>query len=225
MYRVKDMEITVLYKDTDLAVCIKPAGIISEAGGMPELLSAQLGGEFFCVHRLDQAVGGVMVYARNPQAAARLSQLTAQRRMEKDYLALVPHVLPEEEGLMEDLLFRDREKNRSYVVKRMRRGVKEARLSYRTLAVIGNIALLQIRLHTGRSHQIRCQLSSRKAPILGDQRYGSRIPGDGIALWSYALSFPHPISGKTMQFRYPPREKIWSAYPELLSGLSSGASL
>lgn len=206
------MDINILYEDKFLCLCIKPAGILSESGGMPEALSDVLGGSFYCVHRLDRAVGGVMVYARDERTAAALSQMTAQHRLEKDYLALIPDVLDEKSGTMRDLLFRDKGKNKSYVVKRMRRGVKEASLEYSTLAAGDGLALLKIRLHTGRSHQIRCQLSSRKAPIVGDGRYGSQIKNDKIALWSYSLGFRHPVTGRDMSFSALPTGTVWEKY-------------
>jgi len=198
-----------LYEDKDIAICVKPPEILSQSPGMPEKLSALLGGEFFCVHRLDKGVGGVMVYARNAAAAAKLSQMTAGRELEKYYLALIPDVLDSDEGIMEDLLFRDKEKNKSFVVKRMRKGVKDAKLEFRRLAAVGGTALLKIRLHTGRSHQIRCQLSSRGAPILGDSKYGSGLKCGGIAPWSYKLAFSHPKNGKRMEFSHEPEGQVW----------------
>lgn len=214
---VMKMEITILYEDKDLVVCVKEPGILSEESGMPMLLQAQCGGSFFCVHRLDRAVGGVMVYARNEGMAAALSRMTAERKLEKDYLALVPDVLTADEGVMEDLLFRDRQKNKSYVVKRMRKGVKSASLSYRVLQRHNGVALVKLRLHTGRSHQIRCQLSSRGAPILGDGRYGSTIKRETPALWSYALAFTHPQTGKRLCYASAPKGEDWQCFREMFT--------
>lgn len=208
------MEIRILYEDKDITVCVKPPEAVSQSPGMPEMLSELSGGEFFCVHRLDRGVGGVMVYARNAAAAARLSQMTAERKLEKQYMALVPDVLDADVGVMEDLLFRDKAKNKSFVVKRMRKGVKNAKLEYRRIAVMDGIALLKIKLHTGRTHQIRCQLSSRGAPILGDGRYGSAVKCGGIALWSCSLAFAHPVSGKRMEFSYAPVGEVWERFKE-----------
>ena len=210
------MDIKILYQDKDIAVCVKPPEAVSQSPGMPEKLSELLGGEFFCVHRLDKGVGGVMVYARNAVAAAKLSQMTAERKLEKQYMALVPDVLGCDEGVMEDLLFRDREKNKSFVVKRMRQGVKDAKLEYWRIAAVDGIALLRIKLHTGRSHQIRCQLSSRGAPILGDSKYGSAAKCGGIALWSCSLGFQHPTSGKRMEFSYAPVGELWEKFEQYI---------
>lgn len=214
------MEIKTLYDDRHITVCVKPAGIVSEEGGMPELLAERLGGSFYCVHRLDKPVGGVMVYAKTAKAAAGLSAQMAERSFEKRYLALAPDVLETAEGVMEDLLFRDRSKNKSFVVKRLRQGVKKAKLEYRRLASKDGLALLLIRLHTGRSHQIRCQLSSRRAPIVGDGRYGSAQRLDEIALWSYSLAFSHPASGKAMSFTLPPEGGLWAGFAEEIAAQS-----
>lgn len=207
-----NLDIRILYEDKDICVCVKPPETISQSPGMPEKLSELLGGEFFCVHRLDKGVGGVMVYARNEKAAAKLSQMTAGRELVKHYVAVIPDVLTSHEGIMEDLLFRDREKNKSFVVKRMRKGVKDAKLEYKRLATADGTALVKIRLHTGRSHQIRCQFSSRSAPILGDSKYGSTIKCGGMALWSYSLSFRHPANGKPMEFSQAPEGEVWDKF-------------
>lgn len=206
------MSISILYEDRDVCVCLKPCGIVSEEGGLPDRLSAALGGSFYCVHRLDKAVGGVMVYARNERAAAALSQQTAERKMEKLYLAVIPDALENDSGLMEDLLYRDKAKNKSYVVKRMRRGVKDARLEYRILERREGLALVQVRLHTGRSHQIRCQLASRRCPILGDGKYGSALRTDEIALWSAFLAFEHPAKRERMEFSALPQGAFWERF-------------
>ena len=209
----------ILYRDENMAVCVKPVGMLSESGGMPEALSEQLGGEFFCVHRLDRAVGGVMVYAGNAKAAAALSGLFQNGGVTKEYLAVVPDVLEETAGEMENLLFHDREKNRSYVVKRMRAGVKKARLAYEKLCSAGGFALVRVKLFTGRPHQIRCQFASRQMPLAGDVKYGSRVREGNIALYSYHLAFPHPFSGEAMDFCSYPSGEIWENFKEYLNTL------
>lgn len=213
------MDTKVLYQDRDLAVCLKNPGIVSEDGGMPQMLSSLLGGEFFCIHRLDKAVGGVMVYARNARSAADLSRMTSERRMKKEYLAVIPDVLREDSAVMKDLLFRDRAKNKSYVVKRMRNGVKEASLQYQILSRKDGLALVKILLHTGRSHQIRCQFASRGAAILGDGRYGSSQRSENIALWSFSLSFTHPVGKKPMSFSAAPSGPLWEKFEDCIASL------
>ncbi len=201
------MQISVLYQDERLLVCVKPAGLLSERGGLPELLERQCGGQIFPVHRLDREVGGVMVYARDRGTAAALSALIAARRMEKEYLAVVEGIPEAAEGELRDLLYHDAAKNKSYVVKRERKGVKQAALSYRLIETKeteqGSLSLLRVRLHTGRSHQIRVQFASRRLPLAGDARYGARLRG-GIALWSVSLRFPDPADGAERCFTAPP---------------------
>ena len=226
------MAIDILYSDKSIVVCVKPAGAVSEEapGGMPELLRKELKRnaavpQIFPVHRLDKGVGGVMVYALTKDAAASLTrQMTesapadAGKIFTKEYLAVTEGVPEPTSGRMEDLLFHDREKNRTYVVKRPRKGVKEAALEYETLASAGGdpetgvFSLVRIRLLTGRTHQIRAQFSSRKLPLYGDRRYGAKTAGD-IALWSHRLTFRHPETGEELTFcAGPPKDGPWAAF-------------
>lgn len=180
---------------------------------MPEALKELPGTDgVYCVHRLDTGVGGVMVYAKTGAAAARLSGCISTGGFVKEYLAVVSGRPVEPRGLMHDLLFKDQAKNKSYVVKRMRRGVREAELEYETLETGPDTALLRLRLHTGRSHQIRVQLASRAMPILGDMKYGG-VRGGGIALFACRLCFPHPESGEALRFSaLPPDAAPWDRY-------------
>ena len=191
---------TFIYTDSELAVCIKPVGMDSEKD-IPQKISELLGGEVFTVHRLDQNVGGVMVYARTKQAAAALSRSIQEGKMVKQYVALV-HGMPPESGDWEDLLWKDSKKNKVFVVKRQRAGVKKARLEFTRLRS-GDCSLVRIRLHTGRSHQIRVQFSSRGFPLVGDHKYGSRDSLNAPQLFSCNIAFPW--KGKDLEFE---------AYPE-----------
>ena len=178
----------IFYNTPDLVVCRKPVGVDSEHG-LPELLARELGGSFYPVHRLDLGVGGLMVFARNRKAAADMSGLIAQGKLQKEYLALV-HGCPEEpEGRMEDLLWKDSRKNKVFVVKRPRAGVRPAALRYRVVKP-GEESLVRVYLETGRSHQIRVQFASRGFPLVGDHKYGSRSRETQIHLFSAALEFP-----------------------------------
>lgn len=208
------MEIPIIYRDMDIVICTKPLGIQSENNGMPALLSQQLKlGEVFCVHRLDMAVGGLMVYALNSRAAASLSVQIAKHEFVKQYYAVVQGRPAEEEGFLCDLLFWDRGKRKSFVVKRKRAGVKEASLTYRTLECREDLSLLDITLHTGRTHQIRVQFSSRAMPLVGDGKYGSRYRDCPIALWSRALSFRHPADGRVLHFEALPENTFpWNIF-------------
>ena len=207
------MEMKILYSDNDIAVCIKPLGKDSEKD-MPALLCALPGvREAYCVHRLDMAVGGVMVYALNKKAAAGLSNQIAGQQMKKEYLAIVQGCPEERRGTLRDLLFRDKAKNKSYVVKRKRAGVKDAELEYDCIESKEDKTLVHILLHTGRSHQIRVQFSSRKMPLLGDVKYGSVYRDCPISLWSHGLSFRHPRSGEPMHFEHlPEAEYYWKEF-------------
>lgn len=203
----------ILYTDRDMAVCIKPLGVSSEDGPgcLPALLREALGGEIFPVHRLDLNVGGVMVYARNRSAAAFLSQAMAQRTLKKEYLALC-HGAPEAQGTWEDLLWKDSRKNKVYVVKRQRQGVKTASLEYEILGRGEDLSLARILLHTGRSHQIRVQFASRGFPLLGDGKYGARDRVPSPALWSYRLTIPQK-KGPALVFSAPPQGTVWDLIP------------
>lgn len=178
----------LLYSDKNIAVCVKPVGLDSEAG-VPAALKEMLGGEIFPIHRLDQNVGGLMVYARTKQAAASLSKAVQEGTMIKEYVALV-HGTPPEQGDWEDFLWKDSRKNKVFVVKRQRCGVKKARLEFIRLTA-GEQSLVRIRLHTGRSHQIRVQFSNRGFPLVGDHKYGSRDEKTAPMLFSCKLTFPH----------------------------------
>ena len=178
---------------------------------MPQLLSAQLGCEIFPVHRLDQTVGGVMVYAKTAQEAARLTQAMGQGQMQKTYLAVLTGCPAEKAGTLEDLLFHDRVKNKTYVVRRPRGGVKLARLHYEILAEQDGLSLACIRLETGRTHQIRVQFASRGLPLLGDGKYGSRDNRCACALWSYRLSFPDGKAEAVFEAQ-PPAQFPWTVF-------------
>ncbi len=189
----------ILYHDRDLAVIVKPVGLDSESA-VPAALIAGLGGECYPVHRLDLNVGGVMVYARTRAAAAALSRCIQEGTMVKEYLALV-HSVPEESGDWTDLLFKDSRRNKVFVVSRERAGVKKARLTFRRLTDT-DPALVRIRLYTGRSHQIRVQFASRKHPLVGDHKYGSRDKATAPMLYSCCVRFPW--KGRELRFEHLP---------------------
>lgn len=189
----------ILYADKEIAVCIKPVGLDSETQ-VPAALKEALGGEIYPIHRLDLNVGGVMVFARSRVAAASLSRAVQEGAMVKEYVAMV-HGAPPESGDWEDLLWKDSGKNKVYVVKRLRGGVKKARLDFRRLTA-GETSLVRIRLHTGRSHQIRVQFASRGFPLAGDHKYGARDDITAPMLFSCKISFPH--RGKIQSFEALP---------------------
>ena len=194
--QLKEALMDILYSDRDLAVCIKPVGLDSEAE-VPAELKKTLGGEIFPIHRLDKNVGGVMVFARTKQAAAALSKAVQEGQMIKEYVAMV-HGTPPETGDWEDFLFKDSRKNKVFAVKKERKGVKYARLEFNRLTS-GETSLVHIRLHTGRSHQIRVQFSSRGFPLVGDHKYGSRDERLEPMLFSCRITFPWKGESKVFE--------------------------
>lgn len=215
----------LLYQDSQIVLCVKPVGLSSESGpgSLPSLLEAQLGAGVYPVHRLDLNVGGVMVYARTRQAAAALSQAVQAGHLQKEYLALVHGRPHPPTGAWEDLLWKDSAKNKVFVVRRMRKGVKAASLSYRVLETRETLTLVHVRLHTGRSHQIRVQFASRGFPLAGDHKYGSRDETKSPALWSFRLTLPHPVTGHTISCFRQPEGMPWQSFPSISREISPWA--
>ena len=213
----------VIKQTAELAVCVKPVGVRAqgeEPDCLPALLAAQLGCKVYPVHRLDQAVGGVMVFAKTGKAAAKLSQAMQENRLQKEYLAVLSACPAEKAGELEDLLFHDRFKNKTYVVSKLRKGVRQARLSYRVLEEKNGMCLVHIRLQTGRTHQIRVQFASRGCPLAGDGKYGSRVNAASPALWSYALCIPES-GAQTRVCRPPEPVGVWQPFAKTLENLQA----
>ena len=208
---------TIFYQDRYLVVAVKPVGVLSEddpkATCMPALLREhyRTQGEkdyIATVHRLDRVTGGVMVFSRRKEITGKLTAAVAAREITKEYLAVLRGHPEKDADTLTDLLFRDAAHNKSYVVQRMRKCVREATLDYTVLDKTDALTLVKVRLHTGRTHQIRVQFSHRGLPLLGDIRYGSKADCSA-ALWSYHLAFTHPVTGKPVDVTCPPPE----AYP------------
>ena len=202
--------IEILYENSEIVFCVKPQGFSSEKD-MPDHLKEQLGCDIYTLHRLDNPVGGVMVYAKTKDAAAKFSKKISENTdFEKTYLTVCEGVFEEKNGIMEDLLFKDSSKNKSFVVKKERKGVKKASLSYNVLSegeYKGKIcSLAQVTLHTGRSHQIRVQFASRKHPLLGDGKYGSKI-NCPTALFSHSITTDNKSFSKN-----PPDTAPWNIF-------------
>ena len=206
----------IIYQDKDILVCVKPSGVLStdEPGGLPELIRRELGDpntNVRTVHRLDRTVSGLMVLARRSKAASELSRQIRDGEFQKEYMAVI-HGKPEEKsGMLRDLLLRNKQERKTYIVAEPGKDVQEAILEYRVVNETEDLTRVRIQLHTGRTHQIRAQFSSRGLPLVGDRKYG--IPEDDcqIALWSYRLAFKHPYSGKPMEFILePPEVYPWS---------------
>ena len=206
----------IIYQDRDIVVCVKPPRVLStdEPGGIPELIRNALGDEnanVRTVHRLDRAVSGLMVFARRAKAASELSRQIREGMFQKEYLAIV-HGHPEKEGRWTDLLFRNKQERKTYIVTDPGKDVQEAILTYQVLSRTEDLSRVRIQLITGRTHQIRAQFSGRGYPLVGDRKYGTMEDECEIALWSYRLAFHHPYSGKPMEFVLePPASYPWTA--------------
>ena len=229
----------VVYEDAALVVVDKPAGLSSEEGVPAQLRTLWQNPDAYVgvIHRLDVGVSGLMVYAKTPASAAALSRQVTQSQEAyavldgrakgkaitpsfiKQYRAVIAggpdEVLPAE-GTLRDYLFKDSRKGRVFPVKKPRKGVREAVLEYRIAATAqtenGPFSLVDVTLHTGRTHQIRVQFASRKHPLWGDGKYGSRQKG-AIALQSARLRFAHPITGEKMEFGLEkPEGEAWDLF-------------
>ena len=219
------MKLKILYEDPHLLIVMKAAGVPSQPDttGQADLLttlqtdhpSASL------IHRLDTPTGGVMVFGLTSKATARLCALVQDHdKFRKEYLAVLSSPLAEFEGRFTDFLFHDRQKNKAYVTDGKRKGSKEAVLDYRVLSILPDgHTLVLVRLHTGRTHQIRVQFASRGLPLVGDGKYGSREKAPFIGLWAYRLTFSHPITGKEVSVSACPGLEImpWSLFSDGLS--------
>lgn len=206
----------ILYSDADILVCVKPQRVLStdEPGGVPELVRRELGNEkadVRTVHRLDRVVGGVMVLARSASAASELSRQIREDEFGKEYLAVIHGIPDAEQGQFRDLLGRDKARRMTYVAPEPGKGIQEAVLSYRVLNRTGDLSRVWVRLHTGRTHQIRVQFASRGMPLVGERKYDTREDACEIALWSHMVEFTHPRTGKRMTFRKePPQVYPWT---------------
>lgn len=206
----------LIYQDKDIVVCVKPPYVLStdEPGGLPDLVRQTLGdpnANIRTVHRLDRVVSGLMVLARRSKAAAELSRQIREGVFQKEYLAVLHGSPREEQAVLRDLLLRDPKERKTYVVSGPGKSVQEAVLEYWVQKRTENLTRVRIQLHTGRTHQIRAQFSSRGFPLVGDRKYSQLQEDCPIALWSYRLAFRHPYSGKPMEFTLePPDIYPWS---------------
>ena len=224
----------IIHQTAEYVVVCKAAGEDSEHD-LPEMLAEQNGDratDYYVVHRLDQAVAGLLVLARNRVTAGELSRQLTENRLRKTYLCVVPGVPAPASGEMQDLLYQDKMKRKMFPVKRKRAGVKEASLRYHVLetklmnttvtsskqedtAAVGasQLTLVEVELQTGRFHQIRCQFAARKLPLVGDGKYGSRVRSPHLALFCRQLSFYDAKEKKECSFTAaPPAEFPWEIF-------------
>ena len=212
----------ILYQNANILVCIKPARVLStdEPGGLPGLVREALGdpkADVRTVHRLDRVVSGVMVLARSANAASELSRQIREDQFRKEYLAVV-HGRPENpEGTLHDLLARDKARRMTFVAEAPGKGVQEAALSYRVLEYANGMSLVRVRLHTGRTHQIRVQFSSRGMPLVGERKYAVWNDPCELALWSAKIGFYHPGTGEWVEFsKDPPAVFPWTEFGRII---------
>lgn len=218
----------IVYEDNHVLVAVKPPNMLSQADntGDTDILTYLKNdikvrynkpGRVYLglVHRLDRPVGGLMVFARTSKAAARLSQQMQQHQMGREYLCIVTGEVKDSFTLT-DHLVKDERLNRVTVCDSDAKGAQRAVLHGECIARRQGTALCAIRLETGRGHQIRVQMSHAGAPLWGDNRYGSGIPGQQIALWGYKLTFEHPTTREIMTFYDVPHGSVWSIYADLL---------
>ncbi|MGM0546141.1 MAG: RluA family pseudouridine synthase [Bacteroidota bacterium] len=216
--------IAIIYEDDFLLVIDKPAGVLSQKDhtGDADVLtlckqylgrSANGTPYLGLVHRLDRPVGGLMLLAKNRNAADNLSQQIRDRTMQKTYWA-VTSGSPPPNGVLTHHLYKNRDSNIVDVVPGERKKGKEAILSFATLQNSGGLHLLSIHLQTGRPHQIRVQLAHEGYPIWGDYKYGEEQPdGRAMALRSIELAFRHPKTNQQLQFELaPPTEHPWTQF-------------
>ncbi len=204
----------IIYRDTDIVVCVKPPRVLStdEPGGLPELLRQALEvSDVRTVHRLDRVVSGLMVLALNARAASELSRQIRDGAFQKEYLAVV-HGVPEKQGRLTDLLLRDKARRMTLVTATPQKGAQEAILTYQLQGTTKGLSLVRIQLETGRTHQIRVQFASRNMPLVGERKYAVQEDPCQLALWSYRLGFAHPTTGAPMEFILePPSTYPWNA--------------
>ena len=217
-------KLKIIYEDRSILVCIKPAGIPVQtpnpgAADMVSLLKkhrAENGEDLYIgmVHRLDQPVEGVIAFAKKKEAAAALSRQVAERRMEKYYLAAAVGKFGQEEGTLEDWLARDGRENLSHVASPDEKDAKRARLSYRVREYDAgkNVSLVEVKLETGRHHQIRVQLAAAGHPLQGDRKYNPQPGGGNVALCACRLSLDHPSTGRRMTFSAAPENPYFKDF-------------
>lgn len=226
------MKINILYEDNHLLIVEKPVNIPVQEDRTKDkdllsLLKQDIkkrynkpGNVYLAlIHRLDRPVGGAIVFAKTSKAASRMANLLRKREIERSYIAVVRGKPAKDVATLEHHLLKDRRKNKVFVVSQHTKGAKKAILNYKVMEVKNDLSLLQVTLETGRSHQIRVQLSEIGCPLYGDQKYGrgKSMVGEQIALWSYSLSFIHPVKKEEINVTSLPNEVYpWDCWEKII---------
>lgn len=218
-------ELDILFEDRHLIAVVKPFGVMSQGNentySICDDINEYLRGkgedsDVYVIHRLDKTTGGVMFFSKTKLMAGKMSALIQNGEFHKEYLAVVCDEPEKKFDELSDLLYHDKQKNKTYVVKRERKGVKKARLYYEVIST-GEYAqktcsLVRVKLFTGRTHQIRVQFASRKNPLVGDKKYGTTIDDKNIALWSHKISFIHPLTKEKIEVSADASDGAFSAF-------------
>ena len=228
MSNIQLEEPVIVYEDNHVIVVLKPQMVACcpDESGDDNLFDCvkryikttynKTGNVFLgLVHRLDRPTGGVMVYAKTSKAAARLTEQMKNGGFEKRYLCVLNGVPADKKGTLENYLRKNSVNNTVYVCTQTEEGAKFASLDYEVKEVAGNLALTEVNLHTGRTHQIRVQMAYINCPLYGDMRYGGDKAVKGkLALWAYSLRFTHPTTGERMRFEIePPKDSdVWKLF-------------
>lgn len=221
-------DIKIIYEDNHILVVEKPVNVLTQADktkdpDMVTMLKAyikkkykKIGAVYLgLVHRLDRPVGGVMVFARTSKAASRISKSIRNMELRKIYYAVVRGKPDLATGKLENFLVKDEKINTVMIVPEETKDSKRAILRYNLIDAKDNLSLVKIRLYTGRPHQIRVQMANIKHPIFGDQKYGADVntTGQQLALWSYEITFEHPVKKETVSYSSkPPKVYPWNLF-------------
>lgn len=221
IYQVEDLKSWIIYEDKDLLVLHKPAGIAVQNASFGQMDLESLLKNYFSmnlqdkelpylglVHRLDQPVEGLLVFAKNPKTAAELSRQLQNGKLKKKYLVLVEGKTEKRQGTLIDYIVKDKKTHRARLVTQSCRDAKRAQLHYQVLQELEENTLLEIEISTGRFHQIRVQLAGAGFPVAGDRKYNPESKRKGLALWAYSLRFVHPVKQKEMNYELDPDSLI-----------------
>ena len=220
-------DLIILYEDNHIIVVLKPQNepCCPDESGDSNLLDCvreylkvtynKQGNAYAgLIHRLDRPTGGVMVFAKTSKAASRMSEAMKSGGFEKRYLAVLCGAPNRDKAILENYLRKNSINNTVYVCTQTETGAKYAALDYEVKEKAGGLSLVEVNLHTGRTHQIRVQFASINTPVYGDMRYGGERAQKGrLALWAYSLKFTHPVTGEVMRFiAFPPEDGIWKEF-------------